>query len=196
MQTDLEIALEEFRDGTRNRGHAYANGRRVRDLHRVKHAIRARVRGGRMYDVVWSWRDETGFVGSCSCPVGVRCKHLYAVALAALADPFVLGSDGLEADEFDDLELEEAEAHRVRAERPPATSRTLRREIDSSAEAFRKLRAEPEVWLREAALATLLSYDPMARPLSARGVEHRGRRPRGSAGEAPPRDLPSGTRAG
>ena len=44
----------------------------------------AAVRGTEIYECTLNYKPGTGWTGECSCPVGVDCKHLYAVGSAFL----------------------------------------------------------------------------------------------------------------
>ena len=72
-------ALDEFDARTRARGQQYADGGRVGALAIGTTTVSATVRGTIAYEVVWRVADDY-WAPSCSCPVGVNCKHAYAVA--------------------------------------------------------------------------------------------------------------------
>src|SRR4051812_22388749 len=67
-------------------GLEYADAGRVEDVRFVGPAVAAQVRGRRhsLYTVHWTWTGNA-WLGNCSCPVARECKHLYAVAVHALA---------------------------------------------------------------------------------------------------------------
>jgi superfamily II DNA or RNA helicase len=67
------------------RGRSYANSGRVAALSITPLRIGARVRGTREYDVSWTWVRD-GWSPDCNCPVGVHCKHTYAVACSVLME--------------------------------------------------------------------------------------------------------------
>jgi superfamily II DNA or RNA helicase len=77
-------ALDEFDARTRARGRQYADGGRVGALAIGPTTVSATVRGTIAYEVVWRVADDY-WASSCSCPVGVDCKHAYAVASRLLA---------------------------------------------------------------------------------------------------------------
>jgi superfamily II DNA or RNA helicase len=80
----LAAALAAFPARSRARGLAYARGGRVIDLCAGSAELRGVVIGTRPYTTRWSWRDGSGWDCACECPVGVDCKHAYAVGALAL----------------------------------------------------------------------------------------------------------------
>ncbi|MFN3077842.1 MAG: SWIM zinc finger family protein, partial [Alphaproteobacteria bacterium] len=90
-RTDIERELPE---GAVRRGLVYQREGRVRKLERFDggQGLRAEVRGGgaKPYVVNVEIDGEFGrgamIIGTCSCPVGVDCKHVAAVLFEALAE--------------------------------------------------------------------------------------------------------------
>jgi superfamily II DNA or RNA helicase len=81
----LADAMAGFPSIMRARGREYAVQARVGPLLFLPEAVGARVRGTRLYEVWWTWDDEV-WVSTCTCPIGMECKHQYAVACCVL-DP-------------------------------------------------------------------------------------------------------------
>jgi superfamily II DNA or RNA helicase len=75
--------IASFPPTARERGRAYAVAARVGSLRFERDAVGARVRGTRSYEVWWTWEDGS-WDSSCTCPVGLDCKHQYAVACCVL----------------------------------------------------------------------------------------------------------------
>src|SRR5262245_14870444 len=81
----LMEAIARFPSFMRARGREYAVAARVGPLLFLADGVGARVRGTRTYEVWWNW-DFEAWAPACTCPIGVECKHLYAVACCIL-DP-------------------------------------------------------------------------------------------------------------
>jgi superfamily II DNA or RNA helicase len=81
----LAEAMASFPSIMRARGREYSVQARVGPLLFLPDAVGARVRGSRLYEVWWTWDDEV-WVSTCTCPIGMECKHQYAVACCVL-DP-------------------------------------------------------------------------------------------------------------
>ncbi len=75
----LQRALDEFEPRTRARGREYVRERRVLDVTAGGDVVTATVQGSEIYEVEW-WLEDGRWTSACSCPVGPRCKHAYAVA--------------------------------------------------------------------------------------------------------------------
>ena len=84
----LPEAMASFPSIMRARGREYAVQARVGPLLFLPDAVGARVRGARLYEVWWTWEDGV-WMPSCTCPIGMECKHQYAVACCIL-DPLRL----------------------------------------------------------------------------------------------------------
>jgi superfamily II DNA or RNA helicase len=81
----LQAHLARFDANTVARGQAYFRGGRVTDLQPLNAtAFTAIVRGSQQYQVVLA-RDGASWTGSCTCPIGVACKHVVAAALQWIA---------------------------------------------------------------------------------------------------------------
>jgi superfamily II DNA or RNA helicase len=85
---ELEEALRDelhcFSRSAQERGSRYARSGRVVGTQRSGHSVFARVRGTIWYQTAWHWTAEEGWLDECSCPIGMQCKHAYAVAHDAL----------------------------------------------------------------------------------------------------------------
>ena len=79
----LRRLLLNFAPTTRSRGLQYATTGRVQPLEWSEAGVRAKVRGTSIYMASWRWNGQA-WNGSCSCPMGRSCKHLYAVGLEIL----------------------------------------------------------------------------------------------------------------
>src|SRR5437870_2378429 len=75
-------ALASFPRSVRQRGRDYAERGRVGPVVVRNDAIGALVRGTLTYESWWTWDDDL-WLGSCTCPIGDACKHLYALACRA-----------------------------------------------------------------------------------------------------------------
>jgi len=80
----LRAAMAHCSAATRDRGERYFHQDRVVEASFDDDTIAAAVRGGEWYDVAWIW-DGVEWISDCSCPVGLDCKHAYAVGLFVLA---------------------------------------------------------------------------------------------------------------
>jgi superfamily II DNA or RNA helicase len=81
----LQAHLAKFDANALRRGQDYFRTGRVIDLQPLNATvITAIVRGTQPYEVVLS-RDGASWTGSCSCPIGVGCKHVVAAALQWIA---------------------------------------------------------------------------------------------------------------
>jgi hypothetical protein len=81
----LAEAIGRFPSFVRARGREYAVAARVGPLLFTEDGIGARVRGTRTYETWWNW-DYENWEPSCTCPIGMECKHQYALACCIL-DP-------------------------------------------------------------------------------------------------------------
>ena len=79
----LDLALDRFSSRTARRGSEYAVQGRVRGLVVRHDVIEAIVRGTATYAVRWTCEDDEWWP-ACTCPIGLDCKHAYAVAICAL----------------------------------------------------------------------------------------------------------------
>lgn len=94
-----EALRSEFRSLVRNRGQSYFWQNRVYIASGSNSRVAARVRGSHVYQVALDWKNG-GIAGSCECAyfkTEGRCKHLWAVVLAAedrgyLSDAVFFGS--------------------------------------------------------------------------------------------------------
>jgi superfamily II DNA or RNA helicase len=78
----LSRQLYRFDSATRHRGAHYYRNRRVSSLGRASEfTVTAQVAGGMLYEVELRRTGEQ-WTNSCSCPMGLNCKHVYATALA------------------------------------------------------------------------------------------------------------------
>ena len=75
--------ISRFSQATQDRGDNYVAEQRVGELEVSPGRIAANVRGQLPYRTQWSL-DVNGWRPSCSCPVGPRCKHAYALATRVL----------------------------------------------------------------------------------------------------------------
>ncbi len=80
--------LEGFYAATRRKGEAYFAQGRVRDLIPKADgtAYSALVKGGQLYEVELIYDPDEGWSGTCSCPMELDCKHVYAAVKALLAE--------------------------------------------------------------------------------------------------------------
>lgn len=77
--------LKTFDAGSRSRGLDIARGRAVKILGATKGILGAQVSGSADEPYVTTLgHGARGWYGECSCPVGYRCKHLYAVGIKAI----------------------------------------------------------------------------------------------------------------
>lgn len=114
-------ALPEFSRRTRDRGLGYARGGRVRSIRVGSDAIVATVQGSQIYTVTWererveiSGQEHEEWFPDCTCPVGLDCKHAFAVAAV------LLGSGSIASPEPEDWDV--AESHGSSASPPHARS--------------------------------------------------------------------------
>ncbi len=89
MQIDHADIRASFDSTTLGRGLEYFNRRRVVGVRNDGNVVHAQVIGSRRapYHVMLRIQERASrkiVVGECSCPVGIRCKHLAAVALAVM----------------------------------------------------------------------------------------------------------------
>ena len=108
IRAGIARALSEFSRNARDRGVRYAREGRVRALELSEHEIRARVRGHSLYTVIWEPDRDHGreWSAECTCPVGLYCKHAFAVATVLMGGGIVADED---EDWFDDEEDDEIE---------------------------------------------------------------------------------------
>lgn len=77
--------LREFDGATRQRGTQYHRAGRVVQVQRKDdQTVHARVAGSALYEVFLR-RDGAEWLGTCTCPIGEDCKHVYATGLEWLA---------------------------------------------------------------------------------------------------------------
>jgi len=72
-------ALDGFSPRIRHRGRDYVRKGRVGEIAVGADVVTAAVTGTEIYGVAWRF-DGRRWKASCTCPVGPRCKHAYAVA--------------------------------------------------------------------------------------------------------------------
>lgn len=88
----LEQELPEFEPRTQARGDGYVRDGRVVELRVKTDFVSAVVAGTTDYRVDWSFDGVTrDWSCRCSCPVGIYCKHAYAVARVVLDGAKVVG---------------------------------------------------------------------------------------------------------
>ena len=136
-----------FDDRTLDRGLAYYEDGHVTDIRASEGALIARVHGTRPQPYTVVLDTERPEASYCSCPVGVACKHLVAVTVAALSVRLPpeevarrLGS-GLRAEDFSGpvAEPERTQQQRVASEKPPTTDGIidLEEKVETSARFLR-----------------------------------------------------------
>ncbi|MBM4244583.1 MAG: hypothetical protein FJ148_12305, partial [Deltaproteobacteria bacterium] len=89
VRAGLTSGVSAFGQRTRERGARYARDGRVASLTLGDGAIDAVVQGEAPYRVHWERapHGERGpWIARCSCPVGIFCKHAYAVAALLLGE--------------------------------------------------------------------------------------------------------------
>ncbi|WP_106849650.1 DEAD/DEAH box helicase [Blastococcus sp. Marseille-P5729] len=83
--TDMDL-VTVFGPAAVQRGAAYQRSGAVSGLRSVEHELQATVTGTKRYQS-WAWleddNDPSSVCGTCSCPVGVDCKHVVAALLEA-----------------------------------------------------------------------------------------------------------------
>jgi superfamily II DNA or RNA helicase len=173
VRDGLTIAVRAFGQRTSERGIRYAREGRVEQLSLSDGLIEGVVQGEAPYRVRWT-RTERGerrpWIAQCSCPVGIFCKHAYAVASLLLGE----ASPGPRVDELD-IDANDAEIVRrdvapvpTRVPAAPGLSIASRSEMD----ALMMLRESRNSWERRAAADTLLrrtglTYDTVHRVVAA-----------------------------
>ena len=85
---DAQQYLNSFDATTRRKGEAYFSEGRVRDLRCEEPGcdFRATVQGTQLYEVHLLFNDLDGWLGDCTCPMELDCKHVYAVMRAVFAE--------------------------------------------------------------------------------------------------------------
>ena len=89
VRDGLTSAVEAYGQRTRERGARYVREGRVASLTLGDGTIDAVVQGDAPYRVHWRRAERDGrrpWIAQCSCPVGIFCKHAYAVAALLLGE--------------------------------------------------------------------------------------------------------------
>jgi len=164
IRDGLTRAARSFGRVTRERGERYARQGRVTSISLQDDGITASVRGTATYRVHWERLrpdDRDGWIGRCSCPVGLYCKHAYAVAT------ILLGGEATERvpSEIDDHDVDGEEDRQAT---------TFRERSDASALA--RIRESPQTWQRHAAADSILKraglgYDAIQRVVAAANLD-------------------------
>lgn len=144
----MHVELSLFDQKTRSRGRRYYEDGRVSPLRIERNAVSATVYGNEAYEVAWAWDAET-WSGDCTCPVGIECKHLFALGMAIVAQaPAIEPRPNPPATAPSRLKQllawTKEDGAPVRRERSP----------------LQRLREEQDPWLRERALSELLAAEP------------------------------------
>jgi uncharacterized Zn finger protein len=113
LRVGLSSALASFGRETRASGARYAREGRVQSLSIGEFSIAAMVLGGDDYQVEWRARGagaRAAWIATCTCPVGISCKHAAAVAEGLLGGHAGYGAaahdSDLEPDPDADLDAE------------------------------------------------------------------------------------------
>ena len=166
VRDGLTSAVSGYGSRTRERGARYVREGRVASLTLGDGSIEAVVQGDAPYRVHWQRTEREGrrpWIARCSCPVGVFCKHAYAVAALLLGEATPGRLEGR-------LEGERHGSEPVPVRVPPAAGAPLRERADAGALVL--LRESHNSWERRSAADTLLrragfSYDTVHRIVMA-----------------------------
>ena len=98
VRDGLTAAVASYGQRTRERGARYVREGRVESLRLGEGTIDAVVQGEAPYRVRWRCAERgerRPWIAQCSCPVGIFCKHAYAVAALLIGDaiPDLVGAD-------------------------------------------------------------------------------------------------------
>ncbi|MBM4335532.1 MAG: hypothetical protein FJ108_06410 [Deltaproteobacteria bacterium] len=91
QRRSLEKGIRAFPSLIRGRGTRYARDGRVGQIEFDGQVLFALVEGTETYECEWSFGGGR-WLGSCSCPMTMDCKHLYALGLEALSGIEVEGA--------------------------------------------------------------------------------------------------------